>query len=172
MTTMLTADDTMIERMEIDLADKAAAAFVSAGVQASVYGVFSLDDLEKKQESELQHKIAIGVQYTGAAPPEIDFNPKGSAAPGQGTSVRMVLYQFLVVVAVPTEQNCLERYNGTKLLTVLRRHIHGSTISGDIASRRWAFSKEVPNVGPSTETMLYYSQVWQVGLPLGGPTIN
>lgn len=160
--------DDMIEQLELDLADKAAAAFTAANVDSSVFGVFSLDDLETKTENELQRRIAVGVAYSSAAPPEIDSNPKGSAAPGQGMAARMVAYEFLVVLAVPTGPDCMERYNGTKLLSVLRRKIHGASIAVDAASRRWNFQREKPNPEASTETMLYYTQVWQVALPLVG----
>lgn len=169
---LLNKDDEMIQRMEVDLASKASEAFVAADVNALVHGVFSLDDLEDKLESQLQRKVGIGVAYSGCAPVEIDFNPRSSAAPGQGTAARMLAYRFLVVLAVPTEKGCLERYNGTKLLTVLRNRIHGSTVDGDAVARRWNFQKEEPNVGASTETMLYYSQVWQVALPVVGPSTN
>lgn len=63
----------------------------------------------------------------------------------------------------------MERYNATQLLTVLRRHIHGSTVAGDAGQRRWGFLKETPRMDQSTETMLYYTQSWAVALPLVGP---
>lgn len=165
---LIHTQDDMIEQLELDLASKAAAAFAAANVESSVFGVFSLDDLEAKQENELQQRIAIGVAYSRCAPPEIDANPKGSAAPGQGTAARMIGYEFLVVLAVPTGPDCAERYNGTKLLTVLRRRIHGASIAVDAASRRWNFQQEKANPEASTATMLYYTQVWQVALPLVG----
>lgn len=169
---LLHIQDDMIERMELDLSTKAAAAFEAAGVGSVVHGVFSLDDLENKTENDLGRKIAVGVSYFRAGPLEITDNPKSSATAGQSTSVKLVAYDFMVLLAVPTGEECLERYNATKLLTVLRRSIHGSIIDGDGASRRWNFQTEKPVTDQSTETMLYYSQLWQVALPLVGPSIN
>lgn len=170
MPTLLHQQSDMIERMELDLATKASAAFAAAGLQSVVHGVYSLDDLENKTENELGRKIAVGVAYRRAQPPEIVENPKNSAAPGHSTAVKMVAYDFLVILAVPTGEDCVERYNATKLLTVLRKSIFGSTVDGDASARRWNFIQESPVVDQSTGTMLYYSQVWQVVLPLGGPS--
>ncbi len=165
---MVHLQDDMIEQLELDLATKASAAFTAAGIESSVFGVFNIDDLETKLENELQGRIAVGVAYRYAAPPEIDKNPKAGAAPGQGIAAKMVSYEFLVVLAVPTGPDCIERYNATKLLTVLRRRIHGAPIAADPASRPWNFLLEKPNPEATTATMLYYSQVWQVALPLVG----
>lgn len=165
---MVHQQDDMIEVLELDLSTKAAAAFAAADIESNVFGVFSLDDLENKLENELQGRIAVGVSYKNCAPPEIDKNPKAGAAPGQGIAAKMLSYEFLVVLAVPTGAECTERYNATKLLTVLRRRIHGAPIAADAGSRPWNFLLEKPNPEASTATMLYYSQVWQVALPLVG----
>ncbi len=160
---ILTKDNDMIERMELDLAAKAQSAYTAAGLSPNVHGIFSLDDLEKKIEADLCSKLAVGVGYAGALP-TIDPKAPLNTAPG-GNAVKMVAFTFNVILAVPTGEDCLERYSATKLLTVLRRGILGSIIDGDSASRTWAFAKEFPNVQESTQTMLYYTQVWQVILP-------
>lgn len=168
--TLVHLNDDLLSLLESDLASKAQAAFVSSGVASNIYGVFSLDDLEAKQEKELGHNVAVGIAYSGSQPLAIDTRPGASAAPGQGMSARMLQYEFLVLLAVPTDQQCEERYNATKLLTVLRRRIHGSKVADDDGSRRWSFLKEAPRVDQSTSTMLYYTQYWSVALPLTGST--
>jgi len=74
-------------------------------------------------------------------------------------------FLFHVILAVPHGKDCVERYSATKLLTVLRRSIQGKHCDGDATNRTWTFVKEFPNVTESTDTMLYYSQVWSLRLP-------
>lgn len=165
----LNEDNEMIERMEVDLSSKAQAAFVTAGVSPSIHGVFSLDDLERKTEEELCQRVAVGVGYWGAKPHAGESAQRGSqnTAPG-GNAVKMVDFVFMVILAVPHGENCLERYSATRLLTVLRRGINGSTVSGDATNRTWTFVSETPNITESTDSMLYYTQVWRVTLPAVG----
>lgn len=170
---LLNKDVDMIERMENDLREKITVAFATVGVSSLVHGVFSLDHLEMLVENSLETgKIHVGAQYHQAVPLEIDFKPTASAAPGQGTSAKLVSYEFLVILAVPTGPECRERYNATKLLTALRMGIQGAAVAEDKAQRRWNFQREKPEVGASTETMLYYSQLWQVSLVNTGPNLN
>lgn len=160
-TPRLNQDNDMIERMEADLVAKAEDAFAAASLEAGIYGVFSLDDLEEKTEEDLCKKLAVGVGYAGAEPAS---DPKGlNSAPGGNTS-KGVDFLFHVILAVPHGPDCTERYSATKLLTVLRRSINGTTCSGDATNRTWSFVKELPNVQDSTDTMLYYSQVWVIRL--------
>lgn len=172
MSTLLINDDEMVERMEVDLATKAAAAFVATGLSAKVYGVFSLDDLEEKMQNELQSKIGIGVGYHKASPLAISSNAAASASPGRSGAVKMIQYEFLVILATPTDRKCMERYTATKLLTILRRSIHGSTVAEDAGQRVWNFMLEKPEPEPSTDTMMYHSQLWQVSLPLVGTSLS
>lgn len=165
---ILNLDVDMTSRMEGDLAKKAGDAFASAGVDTLVYGVFDLDDLERKKENELGKGIAVGIAYAGIEPPNLGSNPNESAAPGRSNAVKMLSHRFLVLLAVPVTEDCEVRYNATKLLTVLRRGIHGSKIDGDEGSRTWNFLTEAPRPDASSSTMLYYTQVWQVSLPLVG----
>lgn len=162
---MLNQENDMIERMELDLCTKAAAAYIAAGLEAGVHGVFNIDDLELKTGSELCGKLAVGVGYAGA---ETASPTPNSQNPGGGNAARMVGYLFHVILAVPHGADCVERYSGTKLLTVLRRSINGKSCDGDTASRTWTFVKEFPNVAESTDSMLYYSQVWRIAIPLVG----
>lgn len=158
----LNQDNDLIERLETDLVSKAKEAFYGANLLAGIHGVFSLDDLETQTEDDLCKKLAVGVGYAGAEPAS---DPKGhlNSAPG-GNTVKAVDFLFHVILAVPHGPDCSERYSATKLLTVLRRSIQGTTCSGDATNRPWAFVKELPNVQDSTDTMLYYSQVWLLRL--------
>lgn len=167
-TPLLNLDDTMIERMEADLVSKVQAAYNAAGVDVAVYGVFSLDDLEKKQESELCGAIGIGVGYLGAEPtPNVGTQLNVS----RGVAAKPIDFMYVIILAVPT-QGCDERFPATKLLTVMRRKIMGSTISGDEVNRTWMFVKEGPQISESSDTMLYYSQVWRVALSQTGNVSN
>jgi hypothetical protein len=163
--TLLNLDDTMIERMESDLATKASAAFTGASLTTGVHGVFSIDDLENKLESELCGNIAVGVGYMGAEPTAFETQPKAPLNVARGEAVKSLDFIFTVILAVPTGSDCTQRYDATKLLTILRRKIMGSAIDGDQVQRCWAFVREGPQISASTETMLYYSQVWRVALP-------
>ena len=163
----LNRDLDMIERMEKDLTDKVVEAFSSEGVEGGIYGVFSLDHLEGLTEQDLCRKIAVGVQYTGV---ELYSGVKAplNTAPGGNSAVTLDL-KFLIVLGVPTGPDCQERFSATKLLTLLRRDILGSTVSGDRTNRTWAFVKEAPNVDVSSDTMLYYSQAWRVSVVSNQP---
>lgn len=162
-TLMLNKDNSMLQRMELDLVNKVTAAYNAAGLTANIHGVFSLDDLEQKEESDLCGLLAVGVGYAGAEPAE----PRGqlNTAPG-GSAAKMVDFMFHLILAVPHGLNCVERYEATKLLTVLRNSILGSSCSGDATNRTWAFVKEFPNIADSSDTMLYYSQVWRLAVPV------
>lgn len=165
----LNTDPGMIERMEVDLATKAEAAYTSAGLSPVVFGVFSLDDLEKKSEADLCQKLAVGVGYAGAEP-TVAQNLRDNLNVGSSNAAKTVDFIFTIILAVPTGAECSERYSATKLLTILRMGILGSSVSGDITNRTWAFVKESPNVQESTDTMLYYSQVWRVAMQVVGPS--
>lgn len=160
--------DDMIEQMENDLVAKVTAAYTAANLDIGVYGVFSVDDLENKVESELCNKIAIGVGYMGAEPTALDSNPKAPLNVSRGVAAKTLDFMFLVILAVPTGPMCDERFDATKLLTMQRKRIMGSDVAGDVADRTWAFVKEGPEVSASSDTMLYYSQVWRVALPFIG----
>ncbi len=162
MATGLNRDDDMIERMELDLRDKIKEAYFSGGVEAKVIGVYSIDELEAMSETDLCNKLAVGVGYAGA---ESVKDPKSltTSAPG-GKTYYAADFVFHVILAVPHGPDCEERFSATKLLTILRRSIQGTACSEDKTNRTWTFVKEFPNVQDSTDTMLYYSQVWLLRL--------
>lgn len=166
---MINQDDHMIERMEVDLLAKIKATLVKKGLSGSVHGVFSLDDLENKTENDLQQRIAVGVGYSMCQPGQAAAKqgPGAPSIPG-GPSVRVLDFYFQVILAVPTGPECKERYNATQILTVLRRGIQGTSIAGDTSSRTWAFEREAPQITESSDTLLYYQQLWKVTLPITG----
>jgi hypothetical protein len=166
----LNNDDEMLERMETDLASKCSAAMTAAGVMANVHGVFSIDDLEDKTEGDLCNKIAVGVGYAGAEN-RLEERPGRQGSAGGGHAVAMMDALFHVLLVVPVGEDCTERYDATKLLTVLRRRVHGTKVDGDSSSRLWTWVKELPNIEQSSDTLLYYSQVWRVSMPMMGSTV-
>lgn len=165
---LLNQDVGMIERMEEDLKDKAQAAFTRYGLTQNVHGVFSLDDLENKLETDLCRHIGVGVGYLKAEPTARTTDPKAPLNVDRGVATKMLDYFFSVILAVPTGSECSERHMATKVLTALRLDILGSEVSGDRIQRGWAFVHELPVPEQSTDTMLYYSQVWRVAMPTVG----
>lgn len=160
-------DPDHIATMEADLTQKATAAFTAANVSHLAEGVFDLDDLERKMANSVGG-IGVGIAYNGRrwVDLEIDFKTGRSPTVDGSPAAKMLAYSFLLVLAVPTGQDCEERYNATKLLAVLSRSIHGSPLADDQTARRWNFISEQPHPDQSTDTMLYYTQVWQANLPL------
>lgn len=161
-TTLLHMRDDMLQYMEQDLMDKAHAAYEAAGVSSYVQGIFSLDDMEQKTLSELESKIGVGVGYHSAD--SLSRNMTGNPQDARGP-VDFVAYNFLILIAIPVDNGDLERYSATKLLTVLRKGVAGKTIAGDRASRTWMFVNEAPRIAESSDTVMYYAQVWRVALP-------
>ena len=169
MATRLNDDAEMIARMEKDLIAKIGLSYSQAQIDIALHGVFSLDDLEKKTESDLCQKPAVGVGYAGCELVNAELTARSASNVGSSMAARMVDYRFLVILGVPTERDCEERYSATTLLTVLRRGIHGSIVSDDHTNRTWGFVREKPDPAASTPSMLYYVQEWRVSVPLVGP---
>lgn len=162
LTNLIHQRDDMIAYMEEDLMTKAQAAYSGNSIGSSVYGIFSLDDLEEKEQSELGRQLVVGVGYVGCEPaPKEERRP---GAPNQA-HVDYLTYKFLILIAIPVDNGQAERYSATKLLTILRRGVAGKTIAGDRASRTWTLVSEAPRIAESSSTMMYYAQVWRVDLP-------
>ena len=161
---ILNKDKSMLTRMELDLTTKARDAFNSAGISSSVYGIFSLDDLEQQRESDIcaANTIAVGVGYHGAK--NVMEDEKGNGANGHGRTA-MNEFRYMVVLAVPAGKDCDIRYNAGELLTIMRLSIHGSQVDGAAAARTWQFVSEAPNISQSSDDILYYVQIWQTKLP-------
>lgn len=169
-------DPKLIEVLEKDLIDKAFVALTDADIGADLYGVFSLDDLDRRTEAELNGDVALGVAYSNTTNTSVRENASDK-------QVDMLAYQFLIVVACPTSDDGAGRVPGTRVLTALRQKIK-TAIVGDTevpqgfpgqvvglrkalgsTQRRWQFVQEVAQVEESTPTMLYYTQVWRLLLP-------
>ncbi len=158
----LNQDPAMIEIMEADLKTKIQAAIdANPDLAMVVHGVFSIDDLETKMESDLGRSIAVGVQYAGCS---ATTKAVASSNPAQGNSIKTVMFNFTVILGTPTSDFCDDRNNATKLLSVLRMAIFGKSIGADRVQRTWEFVMERPEVGASSKTMLYHAQVWQVAM--------
>jgi len=163
-TQLVNLDPEQLQRMEDDLITKVQAALTEANLMQRIFGIFSIDDLEHKQESELCGGIAIGVGYLGAQ--ELERNSQLNV--DRSRAAKSTEFNYMVLLAIPTDESCSTRYDGLKLLTLLRQGILGSTIDGDTTNRTWDFVQEKPDISESSRTMLYYSQVWRVVMQATG----
>ncbi len=158
----LNKDPALVKIMEDDLRAKIQVAIdADPQLRMVVHGVFSIDDLEKKMESELNGNIGVGVQYMGCSRVSRDA---GSSNVGKGNAAVAINFNFNVILGVPSTDCCDERHSATRLLTTLRQAIFGKQIGEDRIQRTWEFVAERPEVGASSNTMLYYAQVWQVAM--------
>ncbi len=164
-TAALNSDPTMLDRLEKDLMSKVTLAYAErADINAKVMGVFSLDDLENKNESDLAESIAVGVGYYGAQ----GHNPAsvGQQNGERGPAGKMIEFNFIILLALPAHDGYVERPDATTLLTILRLFIQGSIIDNDPRQRCWDWIQEKPEIADSTDTTLYYSQLWRVLIPV------
>lgn len=159
-------EQNMIQVMELDLVTKVKQAFDASGLQASIFGVFSLDDLENRLIGDLCQRLAAGVGFYGVEPAPPEQNPNVTSA-----RVKHLSYIFHIIFAVPTGASCEERQKATALMQHCIKRILGTHIDGDTTNRTWDFVKAGPNISESTDTMLYYSQVWRVAIPVSGPKL-
>lgn len=165
----LNDDKEMLTRMELDLVELSKAAMTKYGIASNIHGVFSLDDLERKTENQLCEAggISVGIGYQGAR--NSMLNEQGGGADHAGRTA-MVEFRFMVILGVPTGDDCAERYNAGELLSVLRLGIQGHGVASSNASRSWAFVSEGPEIGQSNSTVLYYVQLWQTKLSFSQST--
>lgn len=162
----LNKDPEMIERMAVDLSEKAHAAMTAVGINPNVYSIFSLDELEQKTENDICESMALGVGWIRTATTaESGGTNNGTASSSKS---RMIEHFFGVIMAVPTNAACLATTTPTKLLATLMLGILGKEVANDPSSRTWEFVRmdTVPN--ESSETMLYYQQVWRLAMPVVG----
>jgi len=159
--TTLAQDEELIKRLENDLVQKVTRSINSHPTMSMrAFGVFSLDQLEDLLETDLGGNIGVGVAYFGAQAVTKDrpLNPDRSSA------VKTLSFTFVVALAVPAKPETEERHDATTMLTVIRNAILGKPVEGDRIQRTWDFVREGPEISASTDTMLYYSQVWQVAM--------
>lgn len=161
--TKLIHDPDLLDRLETDLINKAVAAFNEYNVMGAVFGVFDVDELEQKSERDLQGRIGVGVGYVGCEPIGT------SRSTGQNNVSSVTAHNFTIFFAAPISPTVNQRKLATRMLTVLRRAILGSAVASvegvRETQRRWELVRERPEITASTETMLYYTQVWRVDLP-------
>lgn len=154
----------MIEVLETDLRTKVIATAAEASIDIGVAGVFSLDDLEELTVADLCKKLACGVAYLGAE----DLTPHSTTT--NSNAARMSNFNFIVVVAVPVSKAGSEnRLDGSKMLTVMRQRLQNAKVVDSLTDVRWFFVKETPQPSESNNTILYYSQVWRIVLPIATP---
>lgn len=157
-------DPDMIQRMEDDLRNKIQVAInCNPDLNMVVHGVFSIEDLEQKLESEMGGAIGVGVGYMGC-------ERKEDQKPARGNAASIATFSFTTILAVPTSKFSDERHPATKLLSLVRNSIIGQPVGDDTVQRVWDFVREQAEPSASTPTMLYYSQVWQLTLPIVGKT--
>lgn len=161
----LNKDPDMITVMQFDLVAKAQLGLQAIpDLNAKVKGVFSIDDLEAMNEQELAEMLAVGVGYFGCQP---TAERTGEQFNGErGNAARMLDFHFLIIIACPANDQYSPRSEPTTLLTVLRSAILGTTVGMDRVQRMWEFIQEKPEIADSTRTMLYYSQLWRVVMPI------
>ena len=152
----------IVQILEKDLIEKALKALNANSISAKLHGVFSLDDLEAKTENDLDGFMAVGVGYQGCRPVGTQDVPAG------GNRSTHAEFLFMILFAAPTDAVTTQRHDATTMLSVLRRGIMGSPVAGSISQRPWQFVEEKPVIDESTRTMLYYTQVWRVKLPVNG----
>lgn len=156
--------DKQIELLEGNLIDRCVDALNANEIAAVVDGVFSLDQLEGMMEDDLDGRIGVGIGYLGCKVAEQRPNPTGDQR-----IVNMVEYLFTCVLAVPVDGILSQRLSATNLLTVLRKGILGKPVEVSRGNQRpWQFVQEKPEVDESTPTMLYYTQVWRLLMPVVG----
>lgn len=157
----LNRDPDMLDRLEQDLMDKVTAAYAEfPEVSVEVYGVFDLEDMERLQESSLGNQLAVGVGYLGA-----DRIGDNVTTDRGAPAARIMLYTFVILLAVPATDVGANRHSATRLMTIMRNKILGTKVAGDNTQRTWNIVREKPEISESNRNMLYYSQVWQVAIP-------
>lgn len=163
---LLNLDPSRIELMECDLANKMRLSYTEVpDLDINVIEVFSLDDLEQKRAADLCNGVTVGVGFLEALPVvPVQTNP---GAVDRGPRPTAVTYKFLAVFAVPTIEACGKRHDATKLMSVAMDYIAGTPVADDQLQRCWLFGGQKSETGASTKEVVYYSQVWQIVLPVG-----
>ncbi|MEG1121281.1 MAG: hypothetical protein RSE62_03660 [Citrobacter sp.] len=161
----LNQDPLMIQRMEESLVANCRAALAAhETIDSVVYGIFSLDDMEKLQEGELGEKIAVGVGYLGSQPSSAvggsQYNGEG------GLGGKTIDFTFMAMLAVPANDQVPRRYDAGAILSILKFYTMGAAVEDGRTQRPWMFVQEKPEIADSTRTMLYYSQLWRVTIPI------
>lgn len=138
------------------------------------FSIFSVDNLQQ-QAGNIGWPLA-GVMYEGCAPVEASQHGTAQAVPrGRGDSGMVMLdVQYTIVIGVQYG------FSGTmggadsdtkqfafSLLNDVRDAVLGFK---GVNSRPWRFVGEKPELEASTDTEVYYSQVWRTTVPQSGNT--
>lgn len=161
----LNQDPFMAQRMEQSLISNCTDALAEyPDLNANVMGVFSLDDMEKLQESSLAERIAIGVALISITPVSARRDPQYNGE--GGPAGKMLDFTFMVILGLPANDQYPRRFDASAILSILRFHTLGTGIEDGRMQRPWEFVQEKPEIADSTRTMLYYSQLWRVTIPI------
>ena len=164
--TLITQEDDCLERLEECLRDLTIEAMRNGNLHSNVIGAFSIDDLEKQDPSAIaMGKVLFGVIYVGCKAK--DNKAQGQADNGSGAQFTEFLFQ--IVVGGKVDSMCRQRQTHGRILTRLRKEITLARVQyghRPEMNRPWVFVQEKPEIGDSTEEMLYYSQTWSISLPL------
>ncbi|HBO9768529.1 TPA: hypothetical protein ACMFP1_002912 [Pseudomonas aeruginosa] len=165
--TIITDYDEVLDLLENDLKTKIIRAMQRANIQASVVGVFSLDELEQRTESDMaMGNVVFGVAYQGCKPgPDMPERTNPAHTNGAGFAD----FLFSIIIGGKVDTWCSQRGFVARILTLLRKEIYQSDVQTGKrpeAVRVWNFVQERPEIADSSSDMLYYSQVWKLNLPL------
>lgn len=174
-----------LEQMNRKLQSLAKEALAAApnSIKSRTYGVFSLDDLEQQMTNQPVGMVGVGVSYNNAVRGDAVIST-GNAVHKDGGGRAEMHFHYLLVVAVASNDCCEGKFDGLNLLHVLRMGILGRPTLDDADPQKprpsnhithratfyptWDFVKEGPEVGASSDAMLYYSQVWRACVPVTG----
>lgn len=163
---LLHNDPDMLNLLEQDLKNKIVDAVRTHNLFGVVDGVFSVDELEQRMETDIATgRMAFGVCYQGLSLTE-EAQARGNVDHGQG--VGMGQFLFAIIMAVRVDATCLQRVPAQRVLTILRMEINQSTIQSGPrpeAVRTWRLVQEKPETSQSSSEMLYYSQLYRITLP-------
>lgn len=150
----LTGNPELLTLLEDDLKQKVQAVIdADPQLRMGVHGVFSLDDLENKMAVDLGNDIGVGVQY-------------GKTTRAAGDVGRMYNHMFTLILAVPSHDTTGdERRSASRLLQSIANSVNSTPTGSDPRQRCWEMLSMGPELGASSDTMLYYSQVWQIAIP-------
>lgn len=164
-----TDDNEFLEIINAHLVECIVQATRKGNITSSVQGVFSLDELESKSENDImQGKVAFGVAYIGCEPRTRDESD-GRSLPMHTNGVDHVEFRFVVIIGCRADTTCSQRPLFQKILSMVRKEIFLSRLQvGRRAElvRPFTLVRERPEVQDSTQSVLYYSQVWSINLPL------
>lgn len=133
----------------------------SAALTETSFSVFSLDNLLVRGNQQT-FPIA-GIMYDGAVPKGNEASPTSD----KSSAAALVDIQFTVIIAAQYDYSGLEDVKGSvfDLLDAVRSRVLGHM---GVNKRPWRFVVEKPEYEPSTDGLIFYSQVWRTLVPSVG----